>query len=807
MREVSAAATARALELRRLINDANHRYYVLDDPSLPDAEYDRLYLELLELESSYPDLVIPASPTQRVGAPVKALVVEKHALQMLSIQTVKSEREVADFDARVRLETGLSEVEYSAELKFDGLAISLWYENGILMRALTRGDGRTGEVVTHTVRTAKDLPLCLEPRVVAKSKPKLSYPRFLEVRGEIYIPKSAFLRYNQKAISESEKTLANPRNAAAGAVRQLDPKEAKKRDLRFFAYGAGVGAEELSIFGTQSDILEELKMWGFRVAEEARVVVGVGGCLDYHSSVGKIRDSLDYEIDGVVYKVNRLDLQSALGFRAREPRWAIAHKFPPLEELTTVEGIDVQIGRTGAATPVARLKPVQVAGVTVTNATLHNADQVARLDVRVGDTVIVRRAGDVIPEIVRVVFERRPPDTVKWVMPSHCPVCGSELVIRRKVVKHLKSGPVYADGTVFECSGGLICAAQLRESLTHFASRRALDIEGLGDRFIDALIDFGYVRSPADLYRLTLENLLEMKLRADERDGTTPGTAKTGYVATKWAQNLIGGIEACKRTTLARFLYALGIMHIGESTAKILANWLGRLEFVRKMPAPVLQALPDIGGEVATSIARFFAQEGNRRVVDALLDSGIIFDDEADPDPRLRERLNLGVLLESIKVNKLGKKSITLLAQHFPSLDRLLTSGASGWVAAGVPVTAAENLEEYLTNPLALAELRSAEAAMQQLLDAVPASAEIVIGPLSENTVVLTGTLVSLTREEAKHKLEMLGAKLTDSVSKKTSFVVAGNAAGSKLLRAQQLGVEIWNEAQLMRFLADYGLQ
>ena len=480
-----------------------------------------------------------------------------------------------------------------------------------------------------------------------------------------------------------------------------------------------------------------------------------------------------------------------MGFVSRAPRWAIAHKFPAQEQTTTVEAIEVQIGRTGAATPVARLAPVQVAGVTVTNATLHNADQVARLDVRVGDSVIVRRAGDVIPEVVRVMPELRPPHTRPWHMPTHCPVCGSALLREE-------------GAAAWRCSGGLICAAQRKEALIHFASRRAMDIEGLGERFAEALVELDIVHSPADLYGLGVDDFVDMKRRIDERDGTTPETVKAGKVATRWAENLVAGIEASKHTTLARFLYALGIMHIGESTAKTLAAWLGRLDLVRSTPAPVLRVLPDIGGEVATSIAGFFAQAGNEQVVDALLEAGITFSDEGAPSPLLRERLDLGVLLGMAHVNKLGPKSCKLLAQHFPTLDRLLAGGSTHWITAGVPQAAATSLESHLADPAALAGLRKAEAAMRRLLDAIPRTARAATAPLEGQTFVLTGTLASLSRDEAKDRLEALGAKVSGSVSKKTSAVIAGEATGSKLDKAQELGVPVWDEAQLLALLGEH---
>jgi DNA ligase (NAD+) len=480
-----------------------------------------------------------------------------------------------------------------------------------------------------------------------------------------------------------------------------------------------------------------------------------------------------------------------MGFVSRAPRWAVAHKFPAQEQTTTVEAIEINIGRTGAATPLARLKPVQVGGVTVSNATLHNADQVARLDVRVGDTVIVRRAGDVIPEVVRVMPELRPPHTRPWHMPTHCPVCNSALVREE-------------GEAAWRCSGGLICAAQRKEALIHFAARRAMDIDGLGERFVEALVDFGYVHTPADLYSLKLDDFLEMKRRADERDDSTPETVKQGKVATKWAENLIEAIEASKHTSLPRFLFALGIMHIGESTAKTLAAWLGSLAVIRRMPAAVLRVLPDIGDEVARSIAAFFAQDGNQEVVDALLASGIVFSDETHPSPKLHQRLDLALLLDMAGVSKLGPKSTKLLAERFTSLDKLVAAGPAHWVTAGLPSAALTNLEAFLADKAKLQQLREADAAMWELLNAIPKSTKAATAPLEGQTIVLTGTLSSLSRDAAKERLEALGAKVAGSVSKKTSFVVAGEAAGSKLDKAQELGVEVWDEARLLELLATH---
>ena len=796
--QVPADNSTRAAKLRERIEQANYRYHVLDDPEITDAEYDRLMRELEALEAAHPELATPDSPTRKVGARASGGFAEvRHAMPMLSLsnafeQQVDGEQgeddrtrfhEVAEFERRIERTLDRSEPVFSVEPKLDGLAISLRYEHGAFVQGATRGDGETGEDVTANLRTVRAIPLKLRGT---------GWPEVLEVRGEVIMLRKDFEAFNERAREHGEKTLANPRNGAAGSLRQLDPAITAKRKLSFFAYAVGV-VEGGELPPTHSATLRQLREWGFPVSPEVDTARGFAGLIAYFKRIGAKRDGMPYDIDGVVYKLDDYAGQREMGFVARAPRWAIAHKFPAQEQSTTVEAIEIQIGRTGAATPVARLKPVQVAGVTVTNATLHNADQVERLDVRVGDTVIVRRAGDVIPEVMRVMPEQRPPHTKPWKMPAHCPVCGSALLREE-------------GEAAYRCSGGLVCAAQRKEALIHFASRRAMDIDGLGERYVDALVDFGYVHTPADLYRLTLDDFLEMKRRADERDGTTPETVKAGKIATKWAENLLDGIEASKNTTLARFLFGLGIMHIGESTAKTLAAWLGRLEFVRSMPAPVLRVLPDIGGEVAASIAGFFAQAGNQQVVDALLAAGVQFGDEGEPSPKLRERLDLAVLLDMVNVSKLGPKSTALLAAQYPTLQRLLDAGQAQWITAGLPQGAAINLETYLADESQLDALREAEAAMQRLLDAVPAAAKAASLPLEGQTAVLTGTLPTMSRDEAKEKLEALGAKVAGSVSKKTSFVVAGAEAGSKLDKANELGVPVWDEAQLLALLAKHGM-
>ncbi|MCD9030158.1 NAD-dependent DNA ligase LigA [Luteimonas sp. Y-2-2-4F] len=829
---MTASAAKRVQDLRRRIEDANHRYYVLDDPSIPDAEYDALLRALEALEAEHPDLASPDSPTRTVGARPDAGFAEvRHAIPMLSLANAFEDpdggdddrvryREVAEFERRIEDRLGTRAPRFSVEPKLDGLAISLRYERGVFVQGATRGDGATGEDVTANLRQVRSVPL----KLLGGAAPAV--PAVLEVRGEVYMPRKDFEAWNAKALERNEKLLANPRNGAAGSLRQLDPAVTRRRPLAFFAYGVGQ-VEGLDLPPTHSQTLALLRGLGFPVAPEADTATGFDGLIAYYRRIGALRDTLPYDIDGVVYKLDRYDQQRVLGFVSRAPRWALAHKYPAQEQTTVLRAIEIQIGRTGAATPVARLEPVQVAGVTVTNATLHNADQIQRLDVREGDTVIVRRAGDVIPEIVRVIAERRPKGARPWSMPAACPVCGSELVREE-------------GEAAYRCTGGLACGAQRKEAVRHFASRRAMDIEGLGEKQADALVEYGFVRSVADLYALDVPALVRMKAALDaataadllqavddsrgalsideaartllEQDPPEWRRAdflrehlqvdpEAGKLATKWAENLIAGIDASRRTTLPRFLFALGIPHLGETTAKTLAQWLGRLEFVREAPAVVLQALPDIGGEVARSIATFFEQPGNIAVVDALLAAGIRFEDEGRPDPALRERLDLAHLLAALPVAKLGGKSAQRLAETYGSLDALLRANASGWAGGGASAAGAENLEAYLADPEARAALVAAERAMARLLQAAPARHRRAAGPLDGRTVVLTGTLASMTRDEAKQRLEALGAKAAGSVSAKTSFVVAGEAAGSKLAKAESLGVEVWDEAKLLAFL------
>lgn len=673
------------MELRQVLAEHNYAYYVMDDPIVPDAEYDCLFQRLQAIEAEHPDWITPESPTQRVGgAPLPQFESAEHLMPMLSLSNVFTDEDVGDFQQRLlnRLNAQSdpqsdaverSDLEYVCEPKLDGIAVSLLYEGGKLIRAATRGDGSKGENITQNVRTIPTVPLQLRGE---------GYPRQLEVRGEILMNKARFDKLNNEMIQAEEKPFANPRNAAAGSLRQLDSKVTAARPLEIYCYGIGATDEvDQPLPARQSELLQQLALWGFRINPEIQVAQGVEGCLQCYEQLLEKRDALPYEIDGVVYKVNRFELQQQLGFVSRAPRWATAHKFPAQEAMTQLLDVEFQVGRTGAITPVARLAPVSVGGVTISNATLHNMDEIARLDLRIGDQVVVYRAGDVIPKVMRVVEQQRPKNAKRIEAPTHCPVCGSDIDI--------PEGEAIA-----RCSGGLVCVAQLKQSIKHFASRRAMDIEGLGDKLVEQLVDEGLITNIADLFTLTHAQLASLERMGD-----------------KSAANLLAALETSKSTSLPRFIYALGIREVGEATALNLANHFGELSAVMSAEHEALLGVNDVGPIVAEHIQLFFKQ-----------------------------------------------------ANNLDSIQRLIEAGLE-W-----PVIEVAEVEE---------------------------------SPYAGKTFVLTGTLQQLTRGEAKSQLQGLGVKVAGSVSKKTDVVVAGEAAGSKLTKAQDLGIEIWDEEALLSVLSD----
>tara|TARA_Y100001934_G_scaffold283617_1_gene404849 strand:- start:1287 stop:3308 length:2022 start_codon:yes stop_codon:yes gene_type:complete len=669
---IPSAANERAAELREQLTEHNHRYYVLDDPSVSDAQYDQLFRELEKLERDYPALASSISPTQRVGAtPLSAFAEVLHPVPMLSLGNAFAEEEVADFDRRARERLEVEQVDYCAETKLDGLAISLRYEAGELVRAATRGDGERGEDVTANARTIRAIPL----RLMGSAPPPV-----LEVRGEVYMTDAGFAALNEAQAARGEKSFANPRNAAAGGLRQLDPRITATRPLTMYCYGLGE-VDGVAVPERHSEMLAMLAKYGFRVSPETRVVRGVEGCLAYYRDISARRAGLGYAIDGVVYKVNRVAEQITMGFVSRAPRWAVAHKFPAEEALTRVEDIEVQVGRTGAITPVARLEPVHVGGVTVTNATLHNFDEIERKDIRIGDEVVVRRAGDVIPQVLRVVLERRPTGSEPYAAPAECPACGAPV--------ERPEGEVVA-----RCTAGRNCSAQKKEVIRHFASRRALDIEGLGDKLVDQLVDVGLVDTAADLFGLSVADVASLERMAE-----------------KSATNLVNAIEKSATTTLPRMLYALGINDVGESTAQALAMHFGTLEALKQAGEEDLVAVPDVGPIVAGHVHQYFVDEHNQQLLAALQKAGV----------------------------------------NWPDIDL--------------------------------------EGPGEQ--------------PLAGKTVVLTGTLSTMPRGDAKARLQALGAKVTGSVSKKTDLVVAGAEAGSKLAKAESLGIEVIDEDGFRALVGD----
>lgn len=662
------------IDLRQQLNYHSYRYYALDDPQITDAEYDRLMQRLRQLEEQYPHAITADSPTQRVGvAPLSAFQTVVHEMPMLSLDNAFSDEELLAFNQRIldRLKTS-GDIEYACELKLDGIAVSLLYRDGVLVRGATRGDGTNGEDITQNVRTINSIPLRLQGS---------GYPPVLEVRGEIYMPKAGFDALNDKARAAGEKLFVNPRNAAAGALRQLDSKITASRPLEMCAYSVG-WVEGGDLPGTHSETLHALKAWGFLTNRETDVASNIQQAIQFYRRIGEKRDSLAYDIDGIVFKVNSRQLQDQLGFISRAPRWAIAYKFPAQEESTELMDVEFQVGRTGAVTPVARLKPVFVGGVTVSNATLHNRDEINRLGIKIGDTVIVRRAGDVIPQIVQVIESRRQENARDIIFPDHCPVCGSPV-------------ETVADEAVARCSGGLVCAAQRKEAIKHFAARKAMNVEGLGDKLVEQLVDLGLVNTLADIYSLTREQL-----------------AGLDRMGEKSADNILFALDSTKKTTLAKFIFALGIREVGEATARNFANYFGSFEALAAADQETLQKVPDVGPVVAHFVAEFFSQESNRMAVQKLRDAGIHWDN--------------------------------------------------------IEVASAEEL------------------------------------PLNGLTYVLTGTLEAMSRDDAKAHLLELGAKVSGSVSAKTDYVVAGPGAGSKLAKAEELGLKVMDEAALLELLREH---
>ncbi|AZD84830.1 DNA ligase (NAD(+)) [Pseudomonas chlororaphis subsp. aureofaciens] len=784
------AVETRILELRAELDQHNYRYHVLDEPSIPDAEYDRLFHELKALEAEHPELVSSDSPTQRVGsAALSAFTQVRHEIPMLSLGNAFEETDMREFDRRVTegldlpvgdLFGGGAAVEYSCEPKLDGLAVSLLYLDGVLVRGATRGDGTTGEDISVNVRTVRNIPLKLHGS---------GWPATLEVRGEVYMSKAGFERLNAAQLEVGGKTFANPRNAAAGSLRQLDSKITASRPLEFCCYG--IGQVTADIADTHIGNLEQLKHWGMPVSRELKLAKGIDECLDYYRDIGERRNGLPYEIDGVVFKVNSIASQRELGFRAREPRWAIAHKFPAMEELTELLDVEFQVGRTGAVTPVARLRPVKVAGVTVSNATLHNMDEVARLGLMIGDTVIIRRAGDVIPQVVQVVTERRPQDARPVHIPQTCPVCGSH-VERTQLIKRSKGKETISEGAVYRCVGRLACGAQLKQAIIHFVSRRAMDIEGLGDKTIEQLVDEKLIGSPADLYKLKYEQIIDLE-----------GFAEVS------SNKLLKAIEDSKKPGLARFIYALGIPDVGEETAKVLARSLASLERVQQALPEVLTYLPDIGLEVAHEIHSFFEDSHNRQVIGALLDPqqcGLQLQDQGDLGAEFAASTTLGGMLDKLNIPSVGPGAAQKLADKFGTLEGVVKAD---WLdmRQTLPEKQAKAVREFFDIAENATRALAIEAQLQAFGMHWQSEKKVVEGlPLAGQTWVLTGSLELMSRDVAKDKLESLGAKVAGSVSAKTHCVVAGPGAGSKLAKANELGLKVLDEEAFVAFLSQHGI-
>ncbi|WP_109512688.1 NAD-dependent DNA ligase LigA [Pseudomonas ovata] len=782
------AAETRILELRTELDQHNYRYHVLDEPSIPDVEYDRLFHELKALEAENPHLVTPDSPTQRVGsAALTAFTQVRHEVPMLSLGNAFEDDDLRDFDRRVGEGLDLpagdlfgagATVQYSCEPKLDGLAVSLLYRDGALVRGATRGDGTTGEDISVNVRTIRNVPLKLHGS---------GWPPLLEVRGEVFMSKAGFEKLNASQLEAGGKVFANPRNAAAGSLRQLDSKITASRPLEFCCYGLGQVSADIA--DTHVGLLNQLKEWGLPISRELRLANGVEECLAYYRDIGERRLSLAYEIDGVVFKVNTLASQRELGFRSREPRWAIAHKFPALEELTELLDVEFQVGRTGAVTPVARLKPVKVAGVIVSNATLHNMDEVARLDVMIGDTVIIRRAGDVIPQVVQVVTERRPADARPVQVPQTCPVCGSH-VERTQLIKRSKGKQTLSEGAVYRCIGRLACGAQLKQAIIHYVSRRAMDIEGLGDKTIEQLVDEKLIGSPADLYALQYEQIIDLE-----------GFAEVS------SKKLLKAIDDSRQPSLERFIYALGIPDVGEGTAKGLARALGSLERVKQALPQVLTYLPDVGLEVAHEIHNFFEDEHNRNVIDALLgERGLQLQEEGELGAEFAASATLDSLLDKLHIPSVGPGGALKLAERFGTLDNVIEAD---WLdmRQALAEKQAKSVREFFDVPANAELARTLEAQLKTFGMHWQSEKKTVEGlPLAGQSWVLTGSLERMSRDTAKDKLESLGAKVSGSVSGKTHTVVAGPGAGSKLTKANELGVKVLDEDAFIEFLAGQGI-
>ncbi len=754
-------------QLRDTLNHWAYSYYVLDDPQVPDAEYDTLMRELTTLEAAHPELIAPDSPTQRVGgAALDSFAQVQHAKPMLSLSNAFDAAELHDFDRRIREKLGVPTLEYVAEPKLDGLAISLRYENGLLVQAATRGDGNTGEDVTHNVRTIKSVPLRLRGE---------DYPAVLEVRGEVFISKADFAELNarMRLLAEAEparrergaeaikiRIFANPRNAAAGSLRQLDPKTTAQRALSMICYGFGM-VEGGTLPDTHHAVLQQMQHWGLRIAKQLELVQGVEGCLAYYQQTLAQRDALPFDIDGVVFKVNRLDWQEKVGFIAKAPRWAIAYKLPAQEVLTRVQAIEVQVGRSGALTPVAKLQAVQVGGVTVSNATLHNQDEIERKDVRVGDTVLVRRAGDVIPEVVKVVLERRPPDSQPFNLLAaypRCPVCGSQVVR-------------VAGEAVARCSGGLVCAAQRKQAIQHFASRKAMDIDGLGEKLIDQLVDKNLVQSVADLYTLSHAQLASLDLMAD-----------------KSAQNILDALAKSQQTTLARFLFALGIPEVGETTAQVLAQHFG-----------------DLDSLMAARESDFISKGGIKGIGAKTAEHIVEYVKNCPPAKDSQSPQEWQSWLLEQKIRGLRAEAAQAIAEQYDSLEKLRKATAEDLrkqektLVSGVGEVMAKHIIAFFQEPHHRDIIEKLQAAGVRWTD-IHAARENhgSATALQGQTFVLTGTLSRMTREQAKVRLQSLGAKVASSVSKNTDCVIAGENAGSKLDKARQLGIRIINEAEFL---------